>query len=262
MKGSRKAKTGVGSRGSQRGFTLIELLVVIAIIAILASMLLPVLAGGKRAAMRTLCASNMKQWGVADQLYANDNEDFFPDATEEDLNWAGPKLQQFWKDYLLKQVKGEQKDRFNVTYCPTQKWHRYVDKILQGAQQSSSIVIGYQYLPHRNINSIYWNYNTHGLGGWASKKKYGGPFKNAPTMMDVYQGQGSSGGDSFSMNNWFFDPGHQPYSSHANQDGRAAGSNFLWEDGRVEWRSQPQIKPAASVSGWVVFYRIPVIVEP
>ncbi len=169
---------------------------VVAIIAILASLLIPTLARTKNSAIRTVCASNQKQWGVAAQLYAADNDDFFPDATEEDLNWAGPRLQKFWTTYLFKQTKGDPKDRFNVTYCPTQKWHRYVDKILQGAQQSSSIVIGYQYLPHRNTNSIYWNYNTHGLGGWAGKKKFGGDFRNAPIMVDVYQGPGSARPDT------------------------------------------------------------------
>jgi prepilin-type N-terminal cleavage/methylation domain-containing protein len=246
---------------TESGFTLIELLVVVAIIAILASLVIPALARAKGTALRTVCVSNLKQWGVAVQLYAGDHDDFFPDAREEDLNWAGPRLQQFWRDYLFRQVKGEAKDRFNVTYCPTQKWHRHVDKILQGAQQASSIVIGYQYLPGRNTNSIYWNYNTHGLGDWAGKKKFGGPFKNAPIMVDVYQGQGSAPGDVASMSSWFFDPGHQPYSSHADQSGQATGANFLWEDGHVQWHHRAQIKPASSWSGWVVFYQIPVVGE-
>src|SRR6188474_2531992 len=61
-----------------RGLTLLELLVVMAIIAVLAAMVLPAVAKTKAVSGNVVCLNNLKQWGLATQLYAEDNDDFLP----------------------------------------------------------------------------------------------------------------------------------------------------------------------------------------
>jgi prepilin-type N-terminal cleavage/methylation domain-containing protein/prepilin-type processing-associated H-X9-DG protein len=68
----RDPEDGAMIRHTRRAFTLIELLVVIAIIAVLASILFPVFTRARERAQAAACVSQLKQFGAAFFLYAND----------------------------------------------------------------------------------------------------------------------------------------------------------------------------------------------
>jgi prepilin-type N-terminal cleavage/methylation domain-containing protein/prepilin-type processing-associated H-X9-DG protein len=89
--------------GPWRGFTLIELLVVIGIIAILISVLLPVLASVRRSGAALKCSASLRQIGDAYKMYAIDNKDWWPIvkwAPGPGAIQAGAPQMTSWQDYL------------------------------------------------------------------------------------------------------------------------------------------------------------------
>lgn len=128
------------------GFTLIELLVVIAIIAILAALLLPALSSAKERALRTSCRNNIHNLLLATIMYAEDNKDRVPDASDNS--------QPHWiTDTFRKSICGDYKIQRNQFYCPSnptwnvdQLWGASGDKY----DFNGNSAIGYMYFGGTN----------------------------------------------------------------------------------------------------------------
>lgn len=79
---TRRPHNALPPAARRAAFTLLELLVVIAVIALLAGLLLPALTRAKAQAVQLACASNLRQIGLALELYLGDHDGRFPDRRD------------------------------------------------------------------------------------------------------------------------------------------------------------------------------------
>ncbi|MEX2670728.1 MAG: type II secretion system protein [Phycisphaeraceae bacterium] len=250
-----------------KGFTLIELLVVVGIIALLMAILLPALSRARQEAIKVSCASQLRQWGIAINSFAQDHDTLMP-------NPGGP--WDAWNTPAGAPAANDNRPFFhvNVANQPQHEWVRFYDQYLapynwqefefnKGATAvqhcpvgwtshksgwTAQITMGYVYLPNRGAAHF-----TPETAGWGRKSRLDGAFVRAPIMMDVYMREPS--GD-------LWEGGTDAMNNHIGTDEDSVlGGNFLFEDGSVSWHNQNEIETGMDpVRDWPVRlqFKIPV----
>jgi len=142
-----------------RGFTLVELLVVIAIIALLMSILMPALGRVRKQAKFVICQSNLKQLGIAFEMYTSDNDGYFQEGfaglpncqpNRDGSNWWMDALKPYYQDN-------------NVCLCPMA--NRFSEDIHLGP-------IGAKFYAWFSVGWITQDrWGSYGVNGWVENNQ-------------------------------------------------------------------------------------------
>jgi len=246
----------------KKAFTLIELLVVISIIALLVSILMPALSKARFQAKSIVCKSNLHQWGLAINLYANDydgkvpRQDFgssgcnlwdvsmaFICYTNEYTNASGVTRPSVMVEYGI--------DQPEFKYCPLSSPELVADleEIMDWYKPIFTMFVGYSWYGPRSSDGTYYptGYPVKTFDKVASRK---------PIMSDCIQKAKNATPDllpddfaaNYGMSNfWDFiwelwgDTDEKVWATHILK-GNIVDSNLLFLDGHVEKRTRTEME--------------------
>ena len=240
---------------SRRAFTLIELLVVISIIALLMSLLMPVLRTVRESAVRANCMSNLRQWGTANIAYSTEQSDshYVP---QTNLNRGGSLLHM--RDWMVAELESFSPQLYDTAlFCPNLATVQQTEWLQPRSEFTYTDIDGDMY----HVTYIGYTYTAHRTAGLStlsdpidSPTNPGDPPEWVLSTeaifgsLDTIDGQmvrvraaghirGGGGMDNFSS--------LVDYDLPATPE----GGNQLYNDGHVEWVDVKLMRAEGTASG-------------
>jgi prepilin-type N-terminal cleavage/methylation domain-containing protein/prepilin-type processing-associated H-X9-DG protein len=225
----------------QRGFTLIELLVVIAIIAILAAILFPVFAQAREKARTASCLSNFKQVGLAEAMYQQDYDGYWP------LWWNGredvigdSRYGRFWAGALEPYIKNNQ-----LRKCPSDPFATPGDYPTRPASINETVQ---SMTSNRNIQ---FDERKSIPGTWLKPSMNDAEVANVARTIAIHEAVGADEGRTTpiqdSYTGWWGTNEMQYGDTHHNR-----GGNYVFFDGHAKWLRPNNVEPCPPNAGWGV----------
>jgi prepilin-type processing-associated H-X9-DG protein len=223
---------------------LIELLVVIAIIAILAAMLLPVLGLAREKGRQAVCMSNLRQWGIANHMYADERSGWLVPASADTAADPGVDPRNFKQDvedYDVRSLAGEYLPSWDYYICPTVEGPPIDDP----GNTRFSCYAYYYHFPGRAEPNF-------GIGGVPGKRSA----INDPGAVVISQDGIGDGFNGYWRVNHGTTPVRVPLDTNpsfvlrtpASADD-VLGGNLLFADGHCTWLNTPQLEQVGTNCG-------------
>jgi prepilin-type N-terminal cleavage/methylation domain-containing protein/prepilin-type processing-associated H-X9-DG protein len=239
---------GIAKRAACNAFTLIELLVVIAISAILAALLLPALAQAKEKAKRINCMSNIRQLGLAAQMYAGDNRDSVP--MHDFAGWWLWDIKKDTANSLVDAAPGSTStatantNKRRILYCPGSSASvKAENDVLWNRGGDTSCIIGYSWIGRRlGANGDTMATYLNAMGKQFATKLSGSTNAAESELAADATPSISDPPDFLSVPNSGMGMTASSMSGHL-QRGKPGGANVLFLDGHVSWKNFNKLKP-------------------